>query len=139
MYVLDSCAIAIILKRLREKSVEILEDQFTLDLARYELGNVIWKECALGGLTTPEKAVKRAGDISEILEITKNERIESSEDLRGVMKLAIELTITFYDASYLYTAKSKKAILVTEDKELDDKAENTGIEAIDVTELLRRP
>jgi len=137
VYVLDSSAIAIILRRLREESIEILKDQFTLDLTRYELGNVIWKECALRGLISPEKAVEKAGDISRILEITKNERIKSSGDIRGVMNLAIELKITFYDASYLYTAKSKKAILITEDRELADKAKHAGIEAIDVTKLLR--
>ena len=136
MYLLDSSAIAVILKRLRERSVEILEGQFTLDLTRYELGNVIWKECALEDLISPDKAVERVGDIARILEITKNESIRSSEDLRGVMKLATELKITFYDASYLYTAKSKEAILVTEDRELSEKAKHTSIKAITVTQLL---
>jgi len=136
LYLLDSSAIAVILKRLRERSVEILEGQFTLDLTRYELGNVIWKECAFGDLISPDKAVERVGDIARILEITKNESIRSSEDLRGVMKLATELKITFYDASYLHTAKSKEAILVTEDRELSDKAKHTSIKAITVTQLL---
>lgn len=138
MYLLDSSAIAVILKRLRERSVEILEGQFTLDLTRYELGNVIWKQCALEDLISPDKAAERVGDIAGILEITKNKSIRSSEDLRGVMKLATELKITFYDASYLYTAKSNEAILVTEDRELSEKAKHASIKAITVTQLLEQ-
>ncbi|MEM2935623.1 MAG: type II toxin-antitoxin system VapC family toxin [Candidatus Bathyarchaeia archaeon] len=137
MYILDSSAIAIILKRLREKSVEILEDKITLDLARYELGNVIWKECTVEGLISPEEASNRAEDMAKILEIMGNEEIKSSEDFRGVMKLATGLKLTFYDASYLHLAKSKGLTLVTEDEELSGKAKHINIKAITVSELLR--
>ena len=137
MYILDSSAIAIILKRLREKSVEILEDKITLDLARYELGNVIWKECTLEELISPEEASNRAEDMAKILEILRNEKIESGEDFRGVMKLATGLKLTFYDASYLHLAKSKGLTLVTEDGELSGKAKHINIKAITVSELLR--
>ena len=137
MYILDSSAIAIILKRLRGKSVEILEGKITLDLARYELGNVIWKECILEGLISPEEAVNRVEEMAKILGIIRNEKIESVEDFRGVMKLATGLKLTFYDASYLHLAKSKDLTLVTEDEELSGKAKHINIKAITVSELLR--
>ena len=137
MYILDSSAIAIILKRFRERSAEILEDKTTLDLARYELGNVIWKECTLEELISPEEAVNKAEDMAKILEITKNDKIRSSKDFKGVMKHATRLKLTFYDASYLHVAKSKGLTLVTEDKELSEKAKRINIKAITVSELLK--
>ncbi|MBA7495485.1 hypothetical protein ES702_06072 [subsurface metagenome] len=137
MYILDSSAIAIILKRLRERSAEILEDKTTLDLARYELGNVIWKECTLEEPISPEEAVNKAEDMAKILEITKNDKIRSSKDFKGVMKHATRLKLTFYDASYLHVAKSKELTLVTEDKELSEKAKRINIKTITVSELLK--
>ncbi|MEM2123456.1 MAG: hypothetical protein QXE79_07465 [Candidatus Bathyarchaeia archaeon] len=50
MCIPDSSSIAIILKRLREDSVEALEGKITLDLTCYELGNVVWKEHVIKGL-----------------------------------------------------------------------------------------
>jgi len=45
--ILDSSAIIGILQKFKGKAISILEDKFTLDLALYELGNVIWKEWRL--------------------------------------------------------------------------------------------
>lgn len=100
------------------------------------MGNVIWKECNLERLISPDEAVERVGDVARLLEITKNEGIRSNEDLGGTMKLATELEITFYDAAYLYATKIRKGTLVTEDKELASKAAHTGVKAITVTQLL---
>ena len=47
MFLLDSSAIAITIKRFREKAVEVICGKTTLDLSRYELGNIIWKKYAL--------------------------------------------------------------------------------------------
>lgn len=60
MYLLDPSAIAIILRRFQEKSVEVLEGKITLDLARYELGNVILKECALEGSMSLDEAASKS-------------------------------------------------------------------------------
>jgi predicted nucleic acid-binding protein len=75
--------------------------------------------------------------MAKILEITKDEKIKSSEDFREVMKLATGLKLTFYDASYLHIANSKGLTLVTEDEELSEKARHINIKAMTVSELLR--
>ena len=137
MYVLDSSAIAIILRRLREKSIRILEGKTTLDLARYELGNVIWKECALKGLISPEEAETKAEGTAKMLEITEIKNVKSSRDFRETMKLALGLELTFYDASYLHIAKSHRLTLVTEDEELREKAKHANIKATTISEFLR--
>lgn len=63
--------------------------------------------------------------------------VESCEEFKGTMELATELRSTFYDASYLYAAKSRKLKLVTEDRELKDKAEHANIEAVTVNRFLK--
>jgi len=58
-----------------------------------------------------------------------------------VMRLALRSGLTFYDASYLYLAKSKDYVLVTEDEELLRQAATTGVRAIRMEEYLseRKP
>jgi len=136
MHLLDSSAIAIIIKRLRGKAVEHLYRNTTLDLSRYELGNIIWKKCVLKSLISQEEALYRAEDMAKTLELTSMERVESNEDFKDAMRLAINLKITFYDASYLQIAKSRKLTLVTEDKKLSEKAKKANIRTITVNELL---
>ena len=130
MYLLDSSAIAITLKELHEKSIELLDGKDTLNLAYYEIGNIIWKECVLKRLISPEEAVENAEGIAKILGIMKIEKINSSEDFMEAMKLATRLKLTFYDASYLYVAKRKGLTLVTEDDELYKKAKENDIKVI---------
>ncbi|MCD6368541.1 MAG: type II toxin-antitoxin system VapC family toxin [Thermoproteales archaeon] len=137
-YVLDSSAIAIILKRLKERSIEVLDGNITLDLAAYELGNIIWKECTLRNLISSEDAASKAEQIARILEIIEQTKIESPQDFKDTMKLATKLKLTFYDASYLQAAKKMKTPLVTEDNELRKKAEKAGVKAITVNQLLNR-
>lgn len=136
MHVLDSSAIAVILRRLGKKAVKIIRGKTTLDLAGYELGNIIWKECILKGHITPEEAMSRAEEIAKILEIMRVELVESSEGFMEVMQLSTELKITFYDASYLYIAKKNRLTLITEDVELKEKAERMNLTAISVGQLL---
>jgi len=137
VYILDSSAIAVILRRLKEKSIDVIKDGITLDLAKYELGNVIWKECVLKGTITFEEAINRAENLARILDIMRIEEIESDEDFKGVMRLATKLGLTFYDASYLHVAKQTRSELVTEDTELYEKAKQVGVKSMTVSELLR--
>ena len=137
MHVLDSSAIAVILRRLGGEAVGIIGGEATLSLAGYELGNIVWKECALKGLISHEEAVIRAGEIAKVLEIMRVGSIESSEDFAGVMRLSVELKITFYDASYLYLARKEGIALVTEDEELADRADRIDVRAMNVGGLLR--
>lgn len=138
MLFLDSSAIAVILRRLRGKAAEIIRGGATLDLAGYELGNVVWKECVLKGSTTLEEAVKRAEDVAKILEIMRIESVEYTENFVEVMKISARLKITFYDASYLHIAKKNDFTLITGDKELEEKANEINVEAISTDEFLSK-
>ena len=136
-HVLDSSAIALILKRLGGESIEVLEESVTIGLAAYELGNILWKEYALRRLIGLEEAVRRAEQIAKILEAIQLENIKSAEEFKEVMKLAAQLDLTFYDASYLYLAKKTGMPLVTEDKELLEKAKNASVKALNVDDFLK--
>jgi predicted nucleic acid-binding protein len=129
--------VALVVRKLKERAVSVLQGSATLDLARYELGNIIWKECSLERTITPEEAEGRVADLAKILKSMEIARIETGEDLRGVMQLATRTRASFYDASYLYAAKRGRLILVTEDSELQAKARHGGIRALKVAEALK--
>ena len=137
-HVLDSSTIAIIFKRLKGEAVDVLEENIMLDLAFYELGNMIWKECTLKNLISLEEGINRAGQLAKVLEVVEAAKIRSSEDFKEVMRLATELRLTFYDTSYLQVAKKRNLPLVTEDRELRDKARQAGVKAVTVSELLKQ-
>jgi len=125
--ILDSSAIIGILKKFKGQAISILEDKFTLDLALYELGNVIWKECVLRNVFSPEDATANIKKLAEIMNIMKIESLNTKEDVAEAMRLATKLKITFYDSPYLYAAKKLNLTLVTEDMELKSKAEKVGV------------
>lgn len=137
MYVFDSSAIAVILRRLKGRAVDIIRGRATLDLARYELGNVIWKEYTIKRTITLEEATDKVESLAKILDAMEIDSIESEEDFKGVMELASRLKLTFYDASYLHVAKRMKSKLVTEDIELYEKSKREGVKSMTVSELLK--
>ena len=137
MYLLDSSAIAILLKRFGRGALKYIEGVRTLDLARYELGNIVWKECVLKTSVSLREAVSKAKYVAKLLKTMKVGSICSDEDFEVVMELAIKLKLTFYDASYLYVARREGLTLVTEDTELKEKSRGIGIKAISVSEYVK--
>lgn len=115
-YLFDSSAI---LKAIKENKIELLVGNSTLELARYELGNVLWKNFALQTKATEQevknlvKIIKQVLNMMEIAQITCNEQ--------EILQTAAKLKITFYDASYAYFAKTKGLTLITEDSKLLEK------------------
>lgn len=94
----------------------------TLDLAQYELGNVVWKEVTRNKISESEgaKLIKFISKVISLMEILKigirNE----------VLKVAVDNNLSYYDASYLYASISMKDALVTEDKKLLERAIECG-------------
>ncbi len=125
-YLFDSSAI---FRAIKENRVEVLAENCTLEIARYELGNIVWKESALHAKVSEQeskmmiKAITRTLSVMDVLEVTGSE-----ED---ILETATKLKITFYDASYAYSAKTKQLRLVTEDSRLIKKISS----AIDVSTL----
>ncbi len=116
-------------------ALQHLEGNHTLDLAYYEIGNVIWKESALFGNITPEGARAMAGYAARIIGLMIVLRTDTPGEASETMRLAIERGLTYYDAAYLHHAGSKRP-LVTEDSTLREKAEEVGVEVLTVKQVL---
>ena len=112
-YLFDSSAI---FRAIKENKVEVLTGNFTLELARYELGNIIWKDYALQARVSEEEARIMAKTIKKTLTIMEVQDVAGNEE--EILETAIQLRITFYDASYVYFAKTKELQLITEDSRL---------------------
>lgn len=127
-FIFDSSAI---FRAIKENKIELLNGNCTLELARYELGNIIWKEYALQAKISEQesrmmiKTVKRVLSIMNVLEIAGNEE--------QILETSTKLKITFYDASYTYSAKVRELKLITEDARLIKKVSP----AVDVSSLDR--
>jgi predicted nucleic acid-binding protein len=109
----DSSAIFRVIK---ENKINVLIGNYTLELARYELGNIVWKDFVLQTKISEQesklmiKAIKHTLNIMEVLSIASGEE--------EILETAMKLKITFYDACYAYFAKAKELQLITEDSRL---------------------
>jgi predicted nucleic acid-binding protein len=109
----DSSAI---FRAVKENKIEFLAGNYTVELARYELGNIIWKESVLHAKVSEQEAKLMEKTINQVLNLMDLIEIAGSED--EILDTAIKLKITFYDASYAYFAKAKDLRLITEDARL---------------------
>jgi len=112
-YIFDSSAI---FKAIKENKIEFLVGNYTLELARYELGNIIWKNFTLQAKVADQELKILAKIIKQTLNIMEVSQINCNEE--EIQETATKLKITFYDASYTYCAKVKELILITEDSQL---------------------
>lgn len=118
-YLFDSSAI---FRAIKENKIEALTGNCTVELARYELGKIIWKDYLQEKISKEEskmiaKAVKHTLMTMEVLQIVNKEE--------QILETATDLNITFYDASYAYFAKEKELQLITEDLRLKKKITST--------------
>jgi predicted nucleic acid-binding protein len=105
----------------------------TLELARYEVGNAILKENRIFKTLTPSETEELTRAASTLLKNMTVLTIEDSE--ADITKVAIETGLTYYDASYLHTAKILGLTLATEDKRLTQAAKQAGTPTANLAEL----
>jgi predicted nucleic acid-binding protein len=126
----DSSAI---FRAIKENKIETLAGNYTLDLARYELGNTIWKDCTLQAKISEQEAKTLTQAVKHTLTIMNVLQIAGSEE--EILDTAIQLKITFYDAAYAQLAKEKELHLITEDSRLIKKTTPTiNASTLDFTE-----
>ena len=119
-YLFDSSAI---FRGIKENKIDLLVENYTLELARYELGNIVWKEYALHSTISEQESRMMVKAIKHTLTLMDVQSIARSEE--EILITAMQLKITFYDASYVYFAKAKDLQLVTEDSRLAKKVTPT--------------
>ncbi len=114
-YLLDASS----LYRLAEANkLHIIEDSATLDLARYELGNAVLKDLTMLKRIGETDAYKLITFLYQILDSVKQLKVSEGH---GVLKMASALKLSFYDAAYVYCAKSSNLTFITEDEKLRKK------------------
>lgn len=112
-YLLDASALYPLLLQLREKILDYASLFTVLDLTVYEVGNTVWKEYQRGRVKNPYIVAKLFQEILSLMNV-----VSINGRLGDVLELAHRENLTFYDASYLYTATRMGLKLVTEDKAL---------------------
>jgi predicted nucleic acid-binding protein len=117
MKVFDASSIFVAIKTGQS---HLLKDSYSVILARYELGNIIWKETALSGIYSIDEGVQLVRVFDRILEEMKL----LHPPLEQVYKTALKYKMTYYDASYLFAAEDLDIPLITEDKKMRQKAES---------------
>lgn len=115
-YILDSSAIFSAVKSGR---VEAIAGNYTLELARYELGNILWKEHNLYKRISLEETRQLIVLFKRIFNLVNLVELSCCEE--KILNVAETLKITFYDASYVFFAKEKGIPLITEDGDLVSK------------------
>ncbi len=119
-YLFDSSAI---FRALKENKIEALAGNYTIELARYELGNILWKECTLHGTFSEQEAQILAKTVKHTLALM--DIIETAGHEEQILQTAVNQKITYYDASYAHLAKTKQLTLITEDIRLIKKIAST--------------
>jgi predicted nucleic acid-binding protein len=117
MRVFDASSIFVAIKTGRQ---HLLKDASSVILARYELGNIIWKETALSGVYSADEGIHLVKVFDRIL----GEMRLLHPPLEQVYKTALKYKTTYYDASYLFAALDLNIPLITEDKKMRQKAES---------------
>jgi len=124
-YLLDASVLTPLLLDLGETVLRLAVETplYITDLAVYEAGNSLWKLASLLGTLSLEDAYEIAS-VLHALVARRVLRLVRCDDLeaRRVLEIAVREKLTFYDASYIAAAEKLNAVLVTEDRELREKA-----------------
>ncbi|ABP94515.1 MULTISPECIES: type II toxin-antitoxin system VapC family toxin [Metallosphaera] len=119
-YLFDSSSIY---RAILERRVDLLGGNYTAPLARFELGNIIWKEVSLRKNLTKEEGLKLTTYIENVLDAM----IIAEVNMVRTEMIAISNDITCYDASFVSLASDLNVQLVTEDEKLRRKIGKKGI------------
>jgi len=114
---LDASAIVNVAVQSGEEAVNLVKGHATLDLMFYECGNAVWKLCLLKKKIALEEARSLIEIISRLIAKMRTLPFEELKPAE-VMKLALDERLSYYDAAYIYAAKSRSLILVTDDTQL---------------------
>jgi len=97
---------------------DILVAGATIPLARYEIGNVIWKNYKIRKRISKKEAIESGNVLFELID--SMEMVEPP--LSSAMRIAMEEGITFYDSSYIAAAIESGYDLITDDMKLREVA-----------------
>ena len=86
----------------------------TIPLARYEIGNVLWKNYKIRGRISKKEAIETGNVLFELIDSME----QVDPPLPSAIRIALEEGITFYDSSYIAAAIESGCDLITDDTKL---------------------
>jgi len=90
----------------------------SIPLARYEIGNVLWKNYKIRKRISKKEAIESGNGLFELID--SMEMVEPP--LPSAMRIALEEGITFYDSSYVAAALESGYDFITDDMKLREAA-----------------
>lgn len=129
-YIFDASSVYYIVKSGR---IDLLANNYTTSLARYELGNVLLKERYILKKMSDAEQRSLLNIITQALDLMFSADISGNE--QEIIDLAAKHSLSFYDASYVYLSKKNGIVLVTEDNKLINKIKTT-VKAIQAETLM---
>lgn len=102
-----------------------LKGNLVLSFTKYEVGNALWKEVTLLKRISVEEALEAISLLDKVLKLMI---VVDPSNSSAVFRLAHNLQVTYYDASYILAAIERGAKMVTDDVKLIGKIqENINI------------
>ena len=119
-YLFDASALLNSVRLYNDAIIDFIErnECYALTLTRYEVGNALWKEAYLIKRIEVNQAIKVLNFINSLFNLMSVIDISSYEREIDILLTAIQMGLTFYDASYLFIAKNLKATLITDDDDI---------------------
>lgn len=131
-YLFDSSALMNLIQDKGRKAYELIKNNYTIDLAFYEIGNVIWKFVYRKLITLHEGSdlIENMEGIFNSLNVIQSK----NDDIKPIFTIATSQNITFYDSAFIYYSKREGKILITDDIKLK-KVASASIEVKESKEL----
>jgi len=126
-YIFDASALLNLIRKAGSNAIEIVKENYILDLALYEIGNVLWKEAILLKRISLEEALKTISFIENLRKILIAKSLSDEDLLPKVLKISLQQKITYYDAAYITIAQNQKLTLITDDSKLIKTAKKLGV------------
>lgn len=126
----DASSIFALVREFRGKALDTLLEGSTISLARYELGNALWRECFLLKRIRQDEAERLLRTMFAILHAMNVKILEDEDEGSTVLNQAGKLNVTYYDAAYVSEASKSNKVLVTDDRKLAKAAEKTGLKTL---------
>jgi predicted nucleic acid-binding protein len=130
IYLIDASSI---FEAVNAEKIDVITYFSTVSIARYEIGNVLWKHTHLFKTYSMDQSLEMLKLFSDA--INKMRVLDIASHELGILKLSLAIESSFYDASYIYLAKHSDLPLITEDREMARKCREIGLECYSIKEV----
>lgn len=118
MMLLDASTLFLIVREADEdRALRVFSDSRVTTLTDYEMGSILWKEHRIAGRLSSAEIRDLASRTKRILKMITHVSTQP-EALEETLDIAIRERVSYYDVSYIQTAKQLNLILATDDNVL---------------------